>query len=357
MTFRWYGEGFDTIPLSYIRQIPGVEGAVCTLMDKMPGEVWTCEEIAPLYQTVRSHGLHMEVIESVNVHDDIKMGLPSRDKYIENYRQTIRNLSRFGVKVICYNFMPVFDWMRTQLHRKRTDGSTTLAYQQNLLESLREPGEIVSLTQEQSGGAAMPGWEPERLDSLQRLFDGYRPLTDQQLRQNLQYFLRGILPVCEECDVRMAIHPDDPPWRLFDLPRIAGSEEDLQRLLDLADSPYHGLTFCSGSLGADPQNDLVAMIRRFGGQGRIHFAHVRNVRWTGKKDFEETAHLSADGSLDLYEILKAFHDVGFTGYMRPDHGRMIWGEKGRPGYGLYDRALGAVYLQGLWEAIEKGAGR
>ncbi|MGL4968665.1 MAG: mannonate dehydratase, partial [Fusobacteriaceae bacterium] len=149
----------------------------------------------------------------------------------------------------------------------------------------------------------------------------------------------------------MAIHPDDPPWSIFGLPRIITDEAALERFLKLVDSPANGLTLCSGSLGVSCKNDLPAMIRKFG--KRIHFAHVRNVSNYEEGSFTEVAHLSSCGSLDLVEILKAYHEVGFEGYMRPDHGRMIWGETGRPGYGLYDRALGAVYMNGIWETLEK----
>jgi mannonate dehydratase len=176
-------------------------------------------------------------------------------------------------------------------------------------------------------------------------------VSEDKLVANLKYFLEKIIPVCEECDVKMAIHPDDPPWNIFGLPRIVRNAADLERLLGLVDSPYNGLTLCSGCFGANPKNDVPAMIRRFG--KRIHFAHVRNVKVHDTGLFNEVSHLSSDGSLDLFEIMKAYYDVGFKGYMRPDHGRMIWGEKARPGYGLYDRALGIAYIHGLWESISK----
>lgn len=164
------------------------------------------------------------------------------------------------------------------------------------------------------------------------------------------------MPAAADAGVRLAIHPDDPPWPIFGLPRIICTGADLERLLALVDSPANGVTFCTGSLGANPGNDLVAMVRRLGAGGeggRIHFAHCRNVRVTGARQFHETAHPSACGGVDLSAVLRALRDVGFTGPMRPDHGRMIWGERGRPGYGLYDRALGAVYLQGLWEGLTR----
>jgi mannonate dehydratase len=159
------------------------------------------------------------------------------------------------------------------------------------------------------------------------------------------------MSTCEENDIKMAIHPDDPPWPIYGLPRIMIGKENMKRLLKMVDNPYNGLTLCSGSLGSNPENNVPEIIREFG--DRIHFAHVRNLKFDGEGKFHETSHLSSDGSLDLFEIVKALYDSGFEGYIRPDHGRMIWGEKARPGYGLYDRALGATYINGLWEAIEK----
>jgi mannonate dehydratase len=197
----------------------------------------------------------------------------------------------------------------------------------------------------------LPGWEPERLKELKKLFEMYTGIDEEKLFDNLQYFLEGIIPVAAECDIKMAIHPDDPPWPIFGLPRIVTSKANLERLIHLVDSPYNGLTLCTGSLGASTGNDMPDIIRYFGKQGRIHFGHVRNIQIHESGVFNEAAHKDDAGSLDIYEIMKAFYDIGFMGPIRPDHGRMIWGEKGRPGYGLYDRALGANYLCGLWDAI------
>ena len=182
----------------------------------------------------------------------------------------------------------------------------------------------------------------------------YKSVSEEDLWNNLKYFLERVVRAAEEVDVKMAIHPDDPPWGIFGLPRIITGRESLERLVGLVDSSSNGITLCSGSLGVTRKNDVAEMIRHFGKMGRIHFAHCRNVLITEEGSFEEAAHLSAKGSLDMYEIMKAYHEVGFDGPVRPDHGRMIWGETGKPGYGLYDRALGAVYLNGLIEAIEKG---
>lgn len=351
MSFRWYGKKHDSIPLQYIRQIPGMRGAVTALFDVPVGEVWPLEQIVSLKKEVEDHNLLFRTIESVNVHEDIKLGLPSRDKYIENYCQTLRHLAKAGIKVVCYNFMPVFDWTRTDLAKVLADGSTALAYDQNLLEN-KDPETLVEEMEKGSNGFELPGWEKERLKELKRLFEMYKDINEDKLFENLKYFLEGIIPVAEECDIKMAIHPDDPPWSVFGLPRIVTSKENLERIIHLVDNPYNGLTLCTGSLGSNPQNDMPSVIRHFGRLGRIHFGHVRNVKFEAPGVFHEASHKQGEGSLDMCDIMHAFYEIGFTGEIRPDHGRMIWGETGRPGYGLYDRALGATYLNGLWDSIQ-----
>jgi mannonate dehydratase len=199
----------------------------------------------------------------------------------------------------------------------------------------------------------MPGWEPERLQHLTRLFGAYQGVTEEHLWENLRYFLNEIIPVAARCGIRMAIHPDDPPWSVFGLPRIMTSQENFRTFLKLYDSPYNGITLCSGSLGANPSNDIVAMIHEFA--DRIPFAHIRNVRVYENGDFIETSHRTQDGTVDIAGIVRAYHEIGFTGYARPDHGRHIWDEQCRPGYGLYDRALGIMYLWGLWDALQLAA--
>ena len=186
---------------------------------------------------------------------------------------------------------------------------------------------------------------------LNALLDEYAGMTGEDLFRNLKVFLDAVIPVCEQADVRLAVHPDDPPWDIFGLPRIVTCEENLDRLLRLHPSPYNGLTLCTGSLGASRGNDVVRLTEKYASQGRVHFVHARNVRLEGERDFRETAHPSDCGSLSLRGVLEALVRTGFDGYLRPDHGRMIWGETGKPGYGLYDRALGATYLSGLWEGL------
>lgn len=349
MTFRWYGEGNDSVTLEQIRQIPGVEGIVWALHDKMPGEVWEIDEIAKVKEQLDKYGFNMDVVESVNVHDDIKTAGPDRDKYIENYIQTIRNLSKFGVKVICYNFMPVFDWTRTDLFHPVGDGSTALFYEKNKI--VDDPEEMAKYILDNCEGYTMPGWEPERMAKLKELFDMYKDVTKEKLWENLKYFLEALMPVCHECDIKMAIHSDDPPWDIFGLPRLIVDEESVDYFVKLVDDPYNCLTLCSGSLGSNPKNCVADIVRKH--CDRIAFAHVRNVKHFENGDFSEASHRDCDGSIGILDIMKAYHDCGFKGYMRPDHGRHIWGEKCRPGYGLYDRALGIMYLLGCWDTLEK----
>lgn len=344
MSFRWYGKE-DPIPLEYIRQIPGMKGIVTAIYDVPVGEAWPLDKIMELKQTVENADLKISVIESVPVHEDIKLGKPTRDRYIENYKTTLRNLGEAGIPVVCYNFMPVFDWTRSELDYRLPDGSTALIY----------VDEDVQKMDPVSGELSLPGWDSSYTkEEMQDLINEYKTNVDEEkLWQNLEYFIKEIIPVAEEANVKMAIHPDDPPWSIFGLPRIVTNKENLDRFLNLYDSPYNGLTFCIGSLGASADNDVVEMLRYFGKKGRVHFVHARNIKRTGPRSFEESAHLSTYGSLDMYEVIRSMADFDFAGPIRPDHGRMIWGEEGRPGYGLYDRALGASYLNGLWEAETK----
>lgn len=351
MTMRWFGPVEDKIPLEHIRQVPGVEGVVGALYDVPVGDVWPKEKIRALADQVHQAGLKMEVIESVNIHDDIKIGLPSREQFIANYQQTIRNLAEVGVKVICYNFMPVFDWMKTDMNYVLPDGSLTMAFEKKGIDKTLD--EVVKEVLENSNGFALPGWEPERLAKVQELFAKYKDVDDTKLRANLVYFLERIIPVCEEVGIKMAIHPDDPPYSIFGLPRIVKNRDDLDWICNAVDSQANGITLCTGSIAEDPDNNVYQILAEFTRRKRIHFAHVRNIKLIKDKDFYESAHLSRYGSLDMFQIMKSLYDNGFDGYIRPDHGRFIWGETGRPGYGLYDRALGVTYLHGLWEALEK----
>ncbi len=342
MTFRWYGKD-DPVTLTDIRQIPGMQGIVTAIYDIPVGEVWPREAIKALKTTIEAAGLSFEVVESVPVHEDIKLGKPDRDQLIDNYCETLKNLGAEGIKVVCYNFMPVFDWTRTDLEMVLPDGSTCLSFDAFQADSI-----------DLSKGLSLPGWDASyKPEELSALLAEYADVDEATLFANLSYFLERIVPVAEKAGVRMAIHPDDPPRPIFGLPRIVKNRDDLDRILAIVDSPANALTLCTGSLGADLGNDLVAMVREFSGRNRIAFAHLRNVATNEKGDFHETAHLSSEGSVDLGQVVRAYYETGFEGYFRPDHGRMIWGETGKPGYGLYDRALGATYINGLWEGFAK----
>ena len=339
MSFRWYGTD-DPVKIEYIRQIPAMDSIVTAVYDVPVGEVWSDKSIQSIKETVEKAGLNFDVIESVPVHEDIKLGKETRQKYIDNYKENIKRLGKAGVKVICYNFMPVFDWTRTQLDKVLEDGSNALVYYKDQLEKM-DP-----LT----GELSLPGWDSSyKKEDLKALFDAYGKLTTEDLWENLKYFLSEIIPVAEREGVKMAIHPDDPPYPIFGLPRIITCEENIDRFLKLADSEYNGLTLCTGSLGCASSNDIPKMVDKYSKQKRIHFMHIRNVKNFDDGSFEESAHLSSCGSLDIAKIVKILKDNGFDGYIRPDHGRMIWGETGRAGYGLFDRALGAAYINGLWE--------
>ena len=342
-TFRWFGPT-DPIPLQHIRQIPGVKGVVSALYDVAVGDAWPREKLLQLAEGIDAAGLELAVIESIPVHEDIKLGRPSRDRLADAYCASIRAMGEIGVPVLCYNFMPIFDWTRTDLAERQPDGSTALSYDHAALSR-------IDLSR---GTGDLPGWATAYdAAELAALLGAYRNVDAERLWEHLAWFLERVVPEAERAGVKLAIHPDDPPWPIFGLPRIVTDGPSLDRLTRLVDSPANGVTFCTGSLGADPANDLPAIVRNLGSRGRIHFAHCRNVKVTGPRQFSEVPHPSAFGDVDMHAVLSALHETGFHGPMRPDHGRMIWGETGRPGYGLYDRALGATYLQGLWEGITR----
>ena len=318
---------------------------VTAVYDVPAGGVWSESSIARLKELANAEKLEMEVIESVPVHEDIKMGCGRRDEYIANYCENLRRLAKYGVKCVCYNFMPVFDWLRTDLSHRNADGSSSLSFSWEDFNKI-DPQNL-----------HLPGWDESYTpDGLRGLIESYSHVTHEQLFANLVYFLEKIIPVCEECGINMAIHPDDPPWDVFGIPRIISCEDDLDALFAAVPSVRNGLTLCTGSLGASNKNDLVKIAAKYAAQGRIHFAHLRNVRRSDDDSFCESGHLSACGSLDLAAIVKALVYNGFEGYVRPDHGRNIFGEEGKPGYGLYDRALGAAYINGLFEYAEKVKG-
>jgi mannonate dehydratase len=371
MGFRWYGDGNDTVTLDQIRQVPGVETIVWSLHHKQAGEAWSQEEIdaevariTTVPAEARARGVtrtfDAEVVESVNVHESIKVGKTvlgtSRDEAIESYIVTLRRLARAGVKVVCYNFMPVFDWLRTDLWHPLPDGSTALFYDQAVVDRM-DPARLAAGILSGAHDLTLPGWEPERLAHLPELAAAYAGVDHETMYENYAYFLDAVVPTCEEHDIKLAVHPDDPPFDVFGWPRVVSTKADLARVLSLNDSPYHGLTLCVGSFSANPGADALDAVRTF--MDRIHFTHVRNIKHLGGGTFTEVAHRACEGDVDTVGIMRAYAEAGYTGYVRPDHGRHLWDEnttnRPRPGYGLYDRALGIQYLLGVWDAVRDGA--
>lgn len=343
LSFRWYGES-DPVPLEYISQIPGVRSVVSAVYDVKPGEVWMDASLRRIKEQCEARGLVFDVVESIPVHEEIKLGRDTREALLEAYCENIRRCAKYGVKCITYNFMPVFDWTRTQLDKKAPDGSTSLVLYRGQMEGLDPLTEDIRL----------PGWDASYTQQqIRELIDAYSRIGEAGLWENLEQFLKTVIPVAEEFGVRMALHPDDPPYPIFGIPRIITCEKSLDRLLHMVDSPANSLCICTGSLGCVSSNDIVGMVEKYAAMDRIAFMHIRNVKRLEDGSFEERAHPSSCGSLDIYEIVRALVRNNYDGYVRPDHGRMIWGEQGKPGYGLYDRALGAAYINGLFEALEK----
>ena len=368
LILRWHGEK-DVISLREYAQIPGIYGIVTSLYHLPLGIEWEKEEILRLKRQVEDVGLKLELVDSFRIHEDIKRGLDTRRALLDVYRKNIRMLAECGVRVICYNFMPVFDWTRTDLAYPLPDGSDCLALEGERIRQI-DPRE----------GIRLPGWGTNYApETLRALLDAYRHIDERALWDHCRYFLDACLPVARECGVKLALHPDDPPWPVFGLPRIAKNAEDYRRILHYCDCPENAVTFCCGSFGSSAENDMPAMIREFGRE-RIPFVHFRNImRFGTDGSFYECGHLTESGSSDMGEVMKALYDVGFDGYIRPDHGRRIWneawsvhtvrqsdgsvrevhypdgfgGQQPAAGYGLFDRALGAMYIQGLWEGLSK----
>ena len=354
MGWRWYGEGNDPVTLSDIKQIPGVTSIVWALHNKMPGEIWEIDEIQKVADQIHAYGFDMDVVESVNVHDDIKIGLPTRDQYIENYKQCIRNLSKFGVKVICYNFMPIFDWTRTDLFHPVGDGSTALFYEKDKIKgdykSMAEY--IMSFTEKYN--MTFPGWEPERMAKLDELFKAYAPVTKEKLWENLKYFLEALMPTCRECDIKMAIHMDDPPWDIFGLPRLLVDAESIDRFLSMVDDEYNCLTLCSGSLNANPNNNVAETSANTATASHSHTSATSITSPTATSPRLPTATAAARPASSRF--CAPTMTAASRATSAPTHGRQLW-EEGpgscRPGYGKYDRALGIQYMLGVWDLLDR----
>lgn len=354
LALRWYGPD-DPVSLDAIRQIPGVGGVVTALHDVPGHEPWTVGAVRERRDTVEAAGLRWVAVESIPVTERVKLGADGWETDADVFAQSLEAVGAVlgPGAVVCYNWMPVFDWVRTDLAHPRPDGATALAYRHADLERIE-----ATLAE---GG--LPGWATAHSAAeLADLRAAYAALPAGALWDTLAAFLARVCPVAEAAGVRLAVHPDDPPWPVFGLPRILTSGDALARLTTLVDSPANGVCLCSGSLGADPAEAarLPETARRLA--DRVHFVHLRNVAHgathaDGATDFEETSHPL--GAVELAAVVEALVEAGFEGPLRPDHGRAIWSEADdrdvRPGYGLYDRALGAAYLRGLWDAASRRA--
>lgn len=381
-TWRWFGKK-DPITLSMLRQI-GVEGIVTALHEVPNGEVWTVEAIQDLKAYIESYGLRWSVVESLPVCEVIKYGGPQRNRLIENYKTSLANLGMCGVKTVCYNFMPVIDWIRTDLHYALPDGSTSLyfnrirfayfdlkilrregAEQDYTPEELQEVAEldqritaaekaelidtIIVKTQGFIDGNIQEG-EPYPVRKFRELLALYKGIDRQRLRENLRTFLEAVMPVCDTYGVNLCIHPDDPPFQVLGLPRIVTDGADIEWLLQAVDNPHNGLTFCAGSLSSGSQNDTRELARRFA--RRTHFVHLRSTEILPGGDFRETSHLAGRGQ--LLDLIRIFEKENPGLPMRVDHGRTMLGDEKEgynPGYSFHGRMLALAQVEGMMAAV------
>lgn len=381
-TWRWFGKK-DKITLSMLRQI-GVEGIVTALHDIPNGEIWTVEEINNLKSYVESYGMRWLVVESLPVCEAIKYAGDEREQLIENYKISLSNLGRCGVKTVCYNFMPVIDWVRTDLQYPWPDGTSSLYYDrlrfiyfdvkilqregalqdyseaelrevENLDKSISETEKeklidtIIVKTQGFVNGNINEK-DKDPVAKFKRLLSYYKGVDRERLRENMRYFLSAIMPVCEEYDINMCVHPDDPPFQILGLPRIVTNKEDIAWILNAVDNPHNGLTFCAGSLSAGEHNDTRELAKEF--VKRVHFVHLRSTSILPGGSFIESSHLSGRGH--LAELIRIFEKENPGLPMRIDHGRMMLGDEDKgynAGYSFHGRMLALGQVEGMMAVV------
>ena len=381
-TWRWFGRK-DKVTLDMLRQI-GVEGIVTALHDIPIGEVWTVEAIRDLQEYIESFGMRWSVVESLPVSEEIKYAGPGRDRLIANYIESLANLGRCGIHTVCYNFMPVIDWIRTELEYPMPDGTTSLYfdhvrfayfdlkilgrkgaskdYPPETLEKVEELEKVITEEERhhlvdviivKTQGFVNANFRDDddapvrTFKSLLSLYDG---ITKESLRDNMVYFLRAIMPVCREFGMNMCIHPDDPPMPVLGLPRIVTDEEDIAWMLDAVDDPHNGLTFCAGSLSSGAHNDVVRMARRFA--ARTRFVHLRSCEVFEGGDFIEAPHTA--GRADLVELVRIFERQDPSLPFRVDHGKTMLGDASvgyNPGYSFHGRMLALGQVEGMMAVV------
>lgn len=383
-TWRWFGKK-DKITLPMLRQI-GVEGIVTALHDVQNGEVWTAEAIDDLKSYIESYGLRWSVVESLPVSEAIKYAGPERAQLIENYKISLANLGRCGIKTVCYNFMPVIDWIRTDLQHPWADGTTSLYYDHARfayfdIKILRRAGAESDYTEEVLQKVAAldkvitEAEKDELIDTIivktqgfingnikegannpVAIFNGllaqYKDIDRNALRENIRYFLSAIMPVCEEYGIDMCVHPDDPPFQVLGLPRIVTNEDDIAWLLDAVDNPHNGLTFCAGSLSSGEHNDTRKLAKKFA--KRTHFVHLRSTAAMPGGNFIESSHL--EGRAHIIDLIRIFEKENPGLPMRVDHGRMMLGDEDKgynPGYSFHGRMLALAQVEGMMAVIDK----
>ena len=382
-TWRWFGKK-DKIALSMLRAI-GVEGIVSALHDIPNGEIWSEEAILDLKNYIEDSGLRWSVVESLPVSEGIKNNTPNRDKLIDNYIISLENLGKCGLKTICYNFMPVIDWIRTDLDYKLEDGTSTLffdkikfAYFDILILNRKEADKdytseelakvyeldktiteaekaqlidtIIVKTQGFINGNIKAG-DQNPVAIFNKLLAVYDNIDKNELRENLRYFLNRIMPVCEQYGINMCIHPDDPPFQMLGLPRIVTNEEDIQWILNAVDNPHNGLTFCAGSLSTGIKNNVPELARKFA--SRTHFVHLRSTETLEGGNFIEASHLEGRGH--LIELVKIFEAENTKLPMRVDHGRMMLGDEDKgynPGYSFHGRMFALAQMDGVIATVQ-----
>ena len=382
-TWRWFGKK-DKITLTMLRQI-GVEGIVTALHDVPNGEIWALEAIQSLKDYIESHQLRWSVVESLPVSEAIKYAGPERDQLIENYKVSLANLGKCGIKTVCYNFMPVIDWIRTDLQHPWPDGTSSLYYDRirfayfdiRILEregaekdyteeELQKVAEldkviteaekdalidtIIVKTQGFVNGNIKEG-DKNPVSIFKRLLALYKDINRDALRENMRYFLSAIMPVCEEYGVNMCVHPDDPPFQVLGLPRIVTNENDIEWFLNAVDNPHNGLTFCAGSLSAGEHNDTRELAKKFA--KRTHFVHLRSTAAMQGGNFIESSHLTGRGH--LIDLIRIFENENPGLPMRVDHGRMMLGDEDKgynPGYSFHGRMLALAQVEGMMAVVD-----